>query len=93
MNQYLLPSQQPVRCLLCQHRGRRHAAVTQPQVLDNVGPRSEGDAHRRGDDTDVILPARRLFEGRDELILKRKNTKTPASESKERQVRLCDSGC
>lgn len=93
MNQHLLPSQQPVRRLLREHRGRRHAAITQPQVLDNVCPRSEGDAYRRGDDADVILPARRLFEGGDELILKRKNTKTPTSESKERRTRPCDSGC
>lgn len=65
-----LPSQQPLRRLLSQHRGRRHAAIAEPQVLHDVASRSKGDAHRRGDDADVILPARRLLEGGDELSLR-----------------------
>lgn len=77
---HLLPSQQSVRRLLRQHRGCCHATVAHPQVLDDVSPRNEGDAHRSGDDADVILPARRLFEGGDELSLKRKDIKPPASE-------------
>ncbi len=71
--QYFLPSQQSVRRHLCQHCGRRHATVAQLQLLDNISPRSEGDAHPRSNDADVILPARRLFEGGDELSLKRTN--------------------
>lgn len=66
------PSQQSARCLLSQNRGRRHAAEAQPQVLHDVRTWSEGDTYRRGDNADVIFPTRRLFEGGDELSLRRR---------------------
>lgn len=84
-----LPSQQSVRRLLCQHRGCCHAAVAEPQFLDNVSPRSEGDTHRCGNSADIILSARRLFECGDELSLRKKRT----SESGQRSIQFCHRGC
>lgn len=68
-----LPSNQSVCRLLSQYCGRCHATKTQPQVLNNIGPRGEGDAHRCCDDTDVILTARGLFVGRHKLSLQVEN--------------------
>lgn len=68
-----LPSHQSVCRLLSQYCGRCHATITQPQVLNNIGPRGEGDTHRCCDDTDVILTARGLFVGRHKLSLQVEN--------------------
>lgn len=68
-----LPSNQSVCRLLSQYCGRCHATKTQPQVLNNIVPMGEGDAHRCCDDTDVILTARGLFVGRHKLSLQVEN--------------------
>lgn len=77
LNRHWLPSQQPVGGLLCQHRGCCHAAVAEPQLLDDVSPWSEGGAHRCSDGADVVLPAWRLLEGGDKLSLKRRRKMSP----------------